>query len=108
MGDEHLTQAAKARLFDQLAQHEDLLVEALMRLAADKARALITIHKSGLRPGGRAFTQQDFGLDKVAAVVEILTGDPLDVNDLVRQERERLEGDLTNVSTCADPSVGAS
>ena len=96
MGEEHLTQVAKARLFDSLMAHEELLVEALTRLAAENASALITIHKSGLKPNGRALTQQDFGLDRISSAVEILTGEPLDVNALVRQQRIQLDSDLAH------------
>lgn len=94
MTDEVLTTDAKARLFDRLVQHEQLLIDGLTLLARDKARALITIHKSGLRPGGRAYGQADFGLPEISAVHEILTGEPLNVDALVEEQRLQLEQEL--------------
>lgn len=107
MGEEHLTPDAKVRLFDRLMAHQDLLLEAVTRLATEKARALITIHKSGLKPGGRSFTQQDFALDKLAAVAEILNGEPLDIDEMVRAQREALERDLAAAGGTDQPLVCA-
>ncbi|ABM97026.1 hypothetical protein [Methylibium petroleiphilum] len=94
MTDAVLTTDAKARLFDQLVRHEQLLVDGLTLLARDKARALITLHKSGLRPGGRAYGQADFGLPEISAVHEILTGEPLNVDALVEEQRLQLEHEI--------------
>lgn len=95
MTDELLGAETKARLFDQIVKHEQLLVDGLTLLARDKARALITIHKSGLRPGGRAYGQADFGLLEISSAYEILTGDPLNVDALVEEQRLQLEQEIS-------------
>lgn len=91
MDRQHLSIAAKARLFDNLLGHEPHLTDGLRLLARDKARALITIHESGLKPGGRAYGQADFGLPQISAAFEILTGVQLHVDALIEQERSMLQ-----------------
>lgn len=88
---ENLTIDAKARLFDQLLGHEPHLTDGLLLLARDKARALITIHESGLKPGGRAYGPADFGLPEISAAYEILHGESLHLDALIEEERLKLE-----------------
>ena len=63
-----------------------------MEIIRDKARALITIHESGLKPGGRAYGPADFGLPEISAAYEILHGESLHLDALIEGLR-RLRAD---------------
>jgi hypothetical protein len=56
----------KARLSDVLTESEQLLiVEALCRLREIKQEALSSVRGAGLRPGGQAFEERDFGIPQI-------------------------------------------
>ena len=89
-----VTADAKVRMFDRLIATEPHLSAALRLLARERARALITIHESGLKPGGRSFGQADFGLPEISSALEIVSGSALDIDALVHEERLKVEGHL--------------
>ena len=85
-----LTSESKARLFDTLMQHGALLAEAVVRLAQVKAEAAAAAQSSGLRIGRHSFTAEDFGLDDISKIYEVLTGEPLNVHEMVEQVKAAL------------------
>lgn len=99
MSNNSLTIEAKARLFDQLIVNKGALVEAVTTMARAKADALMISHKAGLRAGGRGLGRTDFGLESLAAVHEILTGEPLNVDQLIHAARVELESSPAEEAT---------
>lgn len=66
----------KATLDDVLSESEQLLlIEALHRLRELKQEALQTVHAEGLRPGGRAFEERDFGIPQTDRLLSKLGDD---------------------------------
>jgi hypothetical protein len=87
MPNNSLTIEAKARLFDQLIANKGEVIDALIMAARANANALIISHKAGLRAGFRGLGRGYFGLDSLAAAYEILTGEPLNVDQLIHEAR---------------------
>jgi hypothetical protein len=70
----------KATLDDVLSESEQLLlIEALHRLRELKREALQTVRAAGLRPGGRAFEERDFGIPQIDSLLSKL-GEDFDVS----------------------------
>lgn len=68
--------AMKASLDDVLSESEQLLlIEALHRLRELKQEALQAVHAEGLRPGGRAFEERDFGIPQIDRLLSKLGDD---------------------------------
>ena len=68
--------AMKASLDDVLSESEQLLlIEALHRLRELKQEALQAVHAEGLRPGGRAFEERDFGIPLIDRLLSKLGDD---------------------------------